>query len=93
MIFWEIIPVLTEKNSKKRLLEPMPWSKINGPEIVEEIYTVAHSIPDVTPRKNKNSSIRPGYYMRGLPVHVLGDFGDIWIGIYFGKFLKNQFFD
>jgi hypothetical protein len=25
----------------------------NGPEIVEKKYTVAHSIPDVTPRKNK----------------------------------------
>ena len=38
----------------------------NGPEIVEKKYTVAHSIPDVTP--GKKSSIRPGYYMRGLPV-------------------------
>jgi hypothetical protein len=25
----------------------------NGPEIVEKKYTFAHSIPDVTPRKNK----------------------------------------
>ena len=27
---------------------------VNGPEIVEKKYTVAQSIPDVTPRKNKN---------------------------------------
>jgi hypothetical protein len=30
--------------------------------------TVEHSISDVTPRNKKKSSIRPGYYMRGLPV-------------------------
>jgi hypothetical protein len=45
----------TKKNSKKRLLGPMSRSKLyeNGPKIVEKKYTVAHSIPDVTPRKNK----------------------------------------
>jgi hypothetical protein len=60
MIFWQINPVLnsykkTKKNSKKRLLGPMSRSKLceNGPEIVEKKYTVAHSIPDVKPRKNK----------------------------------------
>jgi hypothetical protein len=37
----------------------------NAPEIVEKKYTVAHSIPDVTPRKNKKVRSRPGYYMRG----------------------------
>jgi hypothetical protein len=33
----------------------MPRSKLceNGPEIVEKKTTVAHSIPDETPRKNK----------------------------------------
>ncbi len=41
----------------------------NGPEKVEKKYTVAHSTPDVTLRKKK-SSIRPGYYMRGLPVDL-----------------------
>jgi hypothetical protein len=42
----------------------------NGPEIVEKkAYTVAHSIPDVTPRKNKKvRSVRGYYYMQGLPV-------------------------
>ena len=43
-----------EKYSKKRLLgPPMSRSKLyeNGPEIVEsKKYTIAHSIPDVTPR-------------------------------------------
>jgi hypothetical protein len=60
MIFWQIISVLnsykkTKKNSKKRLLGPLSRSKLceNGPEIVEKKYTGAHSMPDVTPRKNK----------------------------------------
>ena len=71
MIFWEIIPVLyrqkkTKKYSKKRLLGPMSWSKLceNGPEIVEKKkYTVAHSIPDITARKNKKvRSVRGTIY-------------------------------
>jgi hypothetical protein len=75
MIFWQIIPVQygqkkTKKNSKKRLLGPISRSKLceYGPEIVEKKYTVAHSIPDVTPRKNKKVRSVRGYYMRGLPV-------------------------
>ena len=42
----------------------------NGPKIVEKKYTVSHSTPDVTPRKENKSSIRPGYYVRGLPVKL-----------------------
>ncbi len=51
-----IIPVLStqkkmEKNSK--FLGSIFRSQLfeNGPEIVEKKYTVAHSTPDVTPRK------------------------------------------
>jgi hypothetical protein len=50
-----------EKNSTKQLPEPIPWSKMceNGPEILRlKKNTVAHSIPDVNPRKK--SSIRQG---------------------------------
>jgi hypothetical protein len=61
MIFWQIIPVLySQKKMEKKFKKndfwgPMTWSKLceNGPEIVEKKYTVAHSIPDVTPRKYK----------------------------------------
>jgi hypothetical protein len=60
MIFWQLILVLysqekTEKYSKKQPLGPMSRSKLceNGPEIVGKKYTVAHSIPEVTPRKKK----------------------------------------
>jgi hypothetical protein len=30
----------------------------NGPEIVEKKYTVAHSIPDVTPRRNAQKKLK-----------------------------------
>ncbi len=42
-----------EKILKKRFLGSMSRSYLfeNGPEKVEKKYTVAHSIPDVTPRK------------------------------------------
>jgi hypothetical protein len=60
MIFWQIIPVLYSQkkaanNSNKRLLGPMFRSNLceNGPKIVEKKYTVAHSIPDVTPKIKK----------------------------------------
>jgi hypothetical protein len=32
----------------------------NGPEIVEKKYTVAHRIPDVTPRNKKKVQSVPG---------------------------------
>jgi hypothetical protein len=74
MIFWQIIPVLysqkiTEKHSKKR---PFSHDKLceNGTEIAEKKYTVSHSIPDVTPRKNKKArSVRGVLYAgsSGIP--------------------------
>jgi hypothetical protein len=48
---------------------PMSRSKLceNGPENSGIKNTVAHSIPEGSPRIKK-SSIRPDHYMRGLPV-------------------------
>jgi hypothetical protein len=75
MIFWQINPVLyiarkNGKYSKKRLMSPMSRSKLykNGPQIVEKKYTVAHSIPDVTPRKNKKVLSVRDAIIGGLPV-------------------------
>jgi hypothetical protein len=54
MIFWQIIPLL--KSYKKRKKFKITTSKlcVNGREIVENKYTAAHSIPDVTLRIKKN---------------------------------------
>ncbi len=58
-----------EKNEKKflGLCTCLNCLKMD-PKQLKKKYTVAHSIPDVTPRNKKKSSICPGYYMRGLPV-------------------------
>jgi hypothetical protein len=37
----------------------------NLTEIVDKKYTVAHTIPDVTPRKNKIVLPRSGYFYAG----------------------------
>jgi hypothetical protein len=75
MIFWQIIPVLisyekSKKNSNRQFLGSISRSGLceYGPKIVEKKYTVAQSNPDVTSGNKKKSSIRPGYYMRGLQV-------------------------
>jgi hypothetical protein len=53
----------------------------NGPEIVEKKYTVAHSIPDVTPRKNKKKFDPSGVLYAGSS----GTLNDIWSMLFYRK--------
>jgi len=55
-----------QKETKKKTISGIYFPVFeNVPEKLKK-NTVAHSIPDVTPRKK--SSIRPGYFMQGLPI-------------------------
>jgi hypothetical protein len=57
MLNWQIFAILNGHKKTQNTTSGglCPGSKLceNGPEIVEKKYTVAFSIPDVTPRKNK----------------------------------------
>jgi hypothetical protein len=75
--FSHVIPVLYSQKKTKKIKKNDFWGLCPGlkcvkmdPKKLKKKYTVAHSIPDVTPRKKK-ISIRPGYYMRGLPVYII----------------------
>ena len=63
--------ISAEKTGKKIQKNDF-WSLcpgLNSVKMCNSVIIVSHSIPDGSPRKKNKSAIRPGYYLRGLPVN------------------------
>ena len=57
--------ISAEKTGKKIQKNDF-WDPCPG---LNSVIIVSHSIPDGSPRIKNKSAIRPGYYLRGLPVN------------------------